>query len=105
VPVKPETVRGARKLLPRRKRNGARPSDAAGRALAGTEPAGPGGSRAGSADPEFDPVEFAEFLEADPGPLPIDPGFRERLREQLWEIVREAAGNPRPDHRRPRRSS
>lgn len=96
--MKPETARGARKLLPRRKRDRSRPTDG-GRPVAGD------GAGAGAADPDFDPVEFAEFLEADPGPLPIDPGFRERLREQLWEIVREGANRPRPPERPPRRSS
>jgi len=54
-------------------------------------------------DPDFDPVEFAEFLEADEGPLPIDPAFRERLREQLWQIVRDRAAERRPKPR-PRRT-
>jgi len=79
--VKPETTRGARKLLPRRKRGRADP------ALDGGER----GRRSHAVDPDFDPVEFAEFLEADEGPFPIDPAFRERLREQLWEIVRARA--------------
>lgn len=83
--MKPETTRGARKLLPRRKRNHRPESPDATRRLAV------------AVDPDFDPVEFAEFLEADEGPLPIDPGFRERLREQLWAIVRDRASQ------RPRR--
>jgi len=89
--VKPEASRGSRKLLPRRK--GRRPD---GGAVVGRPgPSGP--------DPHFDPVEFAEFLDAEEGPLPIDPVFRERLREQLWQIVREraAARRSRP---RPRRT-
>jgi len=90
--VKPETTRGARKLLPRRKRGR--------RAELATDG---GGRRGGAVDPDFDPVEFAEFLEADEGPLPIDPGFRERLREQLWEIVRDRAAERRPPSR-PRRT-
>jgi len=88
--VKPETTRGARKLLPRRKR-GPRPDLASGAGL--------------SVDPDFDPVEFAEFLEADEGPIPIDPGFRERLREQLWEIVRDRAAERRVNRRPPPRRS
>jgi hypothetical protein len=93
--VKPETTRGPRKSLPRRKR---------GRRL---DPGGdPDRSRQVPAgvDPDFDPVEFAEFLEADEGPLPIDPGFRERLREQLWEIVRGRAAERRTTNTRPRRT-
>lgn len=92
--MKPESTRGARKLLPRRKR-GFRPD-------AGPE-AADRSRKAASADPDFDPVEFAEFLEADEGPLPIDPGFRERLREQLWTIVRDRAAERR-SHPRPRRT-
>jgi hypothetical protein len=92
--VKPESTRGARKLLPRRKR-GLRPD-------AGAEPADRS-RKAASVDPDFDPVEFAEFLEADEGPLPIDPAFRERLREQLWELVRVRAADRRPQPR-PRRT-
>lgn len=81
--MKPETTRGARRLLPRRKRTSSRADggradrpEAAGRA--GAEPGVEG---------DFDPVEFAEFLDADDGPIPIDPDFRERLRERLWDIV------------------
>jgi hypothetical protein len=56
----------------------------------------------------FDPVEFAEFLDADDSPLPADPAFKERLRQRLWSMVRENAdgrwpptpgsvpGGPRP---------
>ena len=46
---------------------------------------------------DFDPAEFAEFLEADDAsPVPVDPGFRERLRNQLWGMVREHADAVRP---------
>lgn len=94
--MKPESTRGARRLLPRRKR-GTRPGG-------GLEPGDRRGTAA-SVDPDFDPVEFAEFLEADESPLPIDPAFRERLREQLWEIVRDRAVDRRPQsHSRPRRT-
>lgn len=96
--MKPETARGARKLLPRRKRDRSRPTDGE------RPPAGDGAVRS-TADPDFDPVEFAEFLEADPGPLSIDPGFRARLRERLWEIVREGADRPGPPERPLRRRS
>jgi len=91
VKPKPETNRGTRKLLPRRKR---------GRPELG---AAPGARNPGAGvDPDFDPVEFAEFLEADESPLPIDPAFRERLREQLWQIVRDRAAERRPKPRPPR---
>jgi hypothetical protein len=95
--VKPETTRGARKLLPRRKR---------GRSDGAPDGGEQRGRRTAAVDPDFDPVEFAEFLEADEGPLPIDPAFRERLREQLWEIVRDRAAErsePRASSR-PRRT-
>lgn len=94
--MKPESTRGARRLLPRRKRGTRRD--------AGPEPVGDGQCRAAALDPDFDPVEFAEFLEADDSPLPIDPAFRERLREQLWGLVRDRAAEERGQAppRRPR---
>jgi hypothetical protein len=95
-PVKPEIARGLRRLLPNRKRSGG---------------PGPAASRwtPGSLENDFDPVEFAEFLEADEGSLPIDPDFKEALRERLWSIVREhpqadTRGDRRTPGRRPRRS-
>ena len=39
----------------------------------------------------FDPAEFAEFLEGDDSPMPANPAFKERLRQQLWNMVRENA--------------
>jgi len=39
----------------------------------------------------FDPVEFAEFLEADDSSTPADPAFKERLRQRLWGLVRDNA--------------
>ncbi len=39
----------------------------------------------------FDPAEFAEFLEADDSPMPADAAFKERLRQQLWGMVRDNA--------------
>ena len=92
--MKPETARGLRRLLPRRKRT--KQSEGGG-----------AGVRASSlTDPAFDPVEFAEFLEADHGLLPVDPAFKERLRKQLWAMVREQAEPepPRPPRSRPPRS-
>ena len=83
--MKPETARGLRRLQPRRKR-GKRP-DA-------------GGFRA---EPGFDPSEFAEFLEADDAPIPVDPAFKERLRQRLWTMVRDQMEPERspPPRRRP----
>lgn len=88
--MKPEITRGARRLLPRRKRTHRVDPTARPRP---TEPS----------DDDFDPVEFAEFLEADDGSVPIDPIFQERLREQLWGMVCERAeSNP---SKRPRGGS
>ena len=36
-------------------------------------------------------AELLEFLASDLDPVPVDPVFRERLREQLWSMV-ETAG-------------
>jgi hypothetical protein len=36
---------------------------------------------------EFSAEELAEFLEADLHPNDSSPEFRERLREDLWELV------------------
>jgi hypothetical protein len=53
----------------------------------------------------FDPAEFAEFLEADDSPMPANPAFKERLRQQLWGMVRENADATPPPQLgdRPRR--
>ena len=56
------------------------------------------GSNAGLSE-AFDPAEFAEFLEADDSPVPANPAFKERLRQQLWSMVLEnadAVGVPAP---------
>ena len=55
-----------------------------------------------AADAGFDPSEFAEFLEADEAPIPVDPAFKERLRQRLWTMVREQIEpeRPRPQPRR-----
>lgn len=37
---------------------------------------------------EFSTEELLEFLEADQHPVEADPAFRERLREELWALVR-----------------
>jgi hypothetical protein len=106
VPVKPETTRGARRLVPRRRRARSQ-SDAVG--LHGDAVELRGGAEADA----FDPAEFAEFLEADDdGRLPADPAFRERLRQELWGMVRsqaerrrsaaQASVTPLPDPKRRR---
>lgn len=37
---------------------------------------------------EFTMDELREFLDADSRGVRVDPGFKERLRRKLWEIVR-----------------
>jgi hypothetical protein len=102
-PVKPETSRGARRVVPRRRRGRTELAGARG------EPAIDG--RHAADDAAFDPVEFAEFLEADDGPLPADSAFRERLRDELWSMVQSqsdrrrsapAPVTPLPQPKRPR---
>lgn len=107
--MKPETARGIRRSVPRRRR-------ARGRTEVRAEAVRPELRVDSSDDPtletfrtdpdqdaewsaelaDFDPAEFAEFLEADDAPVPVDPGFRERLRNQLWGMVRERADTQRP---------
>lgn len=84
MPVKPETTRGSRRLVPRRRRDRRR-VDAG--SLHGDPSAD---ARAAAEHMDFDPAEFAEFLEADDA-MPADPGFRERLRDELWGMVRSQA--------------
>ena len=45
---------------------------------------------------EFSLEELREFLEADLMDVPVDPEFKERLRERLWAQVRRRA--PRSRH-------
>ena len=44
---------------------------------------------------EFSTEELLEFLEADQRPVEADSAFRERLREELWELVRRQAEQKR----------
>lgn len=37
---------------------------------------------------EFDPDELREFLAADMMDVPVAPGFKERLRSKLWQVVK-----------------
>lgn len=45
---------------------------------------------------EFTIDELREFLEADLLDVSVDPEFKERLRERLWELVK--ARSPRSSH-------
>lgn len=101
--MKPETARGLRRNVPRRRRAHGRTDVRAesARAELPGDPSLEGADLGEDADwsaelAEFDPAEFAEFLEADDTPIPVDPGFRERLRSQLWGMVRERADAARP---------
>lgn len=40
---------------------------------------------------DFTIDELREFLEADLLDVPVDPAFKERLRQQLWELVQANA--------------
>lgn len=88
--MKPETTRGARRLVPRRRRGRDR-AEALG--LNGEPTAD---ARSAGEHTDFDPAEFAEFLEADDETMPADPTFRERLRNELWRLVRSQAEQRRP---------
>jgi hypothetical protein len=37
--------------------------------------------------PEFTTEELEDFLKADHLPVQADPDFKERLREELWDMV------------------
>ena len=107
--MKPETARGIRRSVPRRRRARGRPdpSGASVTSAAGwpggierthgaleADPLEGGATRSGwnlEASDGFDPAEFAEFLEADDSPMPVDSAFKERLRQRLWGMVRDNA--------------
>ena len=62
---------------------------------------GSGGTPSAQAVPELpdfdpgdiDPEELREFMEADWVEVEADPGFRERLRQQLWAMLRPSSGD------------
>jgi hypothetical protein len=41
---------------------------------------------------EFTTEELTEFLEGDVSPVRADPVFKERLRQELWELVQSQYG-------------
>ena len=49
------------------------------------------------ADDAIDEKELLEFLASDLDPVPADPVFRERLREELWEVVLKEGVGPEKD--------
>ncbi len=91
--MKPGVARGLRRLIPRKSRTVDRRSAVASGASQSSPAAG---------DEEFDPAEFAEFLEADDSPVPVDPFFKEQLRERLWSLVSERAEPATEDDPPPR---
>lgn len=42
--------------------------------------------------------ELLDFLAADLDPVPADPVFQEKLREELWEMVADGRVGRRNDH-------
>lgn len=46
---------------------------------------------------DFSMDELREFLEADLVDVPVDPEFKERLREHLWSLLQRRAGGPERD--------
>ena len=43
---------------------------------------------------DFSIDELREFLEADLVDVKVDPEFKERLRQQLWNLVQDRARGP-----------
>ncbi|MEN8181810.1 MAG: hypothetical protein ABFS46_04675 [Myxococcota bacterium] len=46
---------------------------------------------------EFTTEELEEFVQADTLPVQADPAFKERLREELWEVVQNVYSPPARD--------
>jgi hypothetical protein len=46
---------------------------------------------------DFTIEELREFLQGDALDAPIDPAFKERLRQRLWELVQEQVRKHRGD--------
>jgi|GEM_PF-1700777 len=74
-------------MKPRREEDGGRPE------AGGEDEAGRGMAVIDEIAAEFSTEELLEFLEADQRPVDADPAFRERLREELWELVRRQAAS------------
>ncbi len=47
--------------------------------------------------PEFTTEELEDFLRADHLPVQADPDFKERLREELWDMVQGLSRRDRRD--------
>jgi hypothetical protein len=46
---------------------------------------------------DFTIEELREFLQGDSLDVPVDPAFKERLRQRLWELVQEQVRQRRGD--------
>ena len=58
---------------------------------------GPGAGGAAVLEDGFNESELLDFMAADVDPVPADPAFRDRLREQLWSmVVEERVAAPGP---------
>ncbi len=70
----------------RRSATGVEPAGSTGGAAG--QPAGPAVPELPDFDPEdIDPEELRDFMAADWVEVKADPGFRERLRSQLWKML------------------
>ena len=59
---------------------------------------GSGGQRGvQEVSPEFTTEELEDFLRADHLPVQADPDFKERLREELWDMVQAQSTPDRRD--------
>jgi len=77
--------RGTGSPMRRVSRDGARPQKSKGAAGTRAPQAGP---ELSDFDPDdVDPQELRDFISADWVEVKADPGFRERLRSQLWEML------------------
>ena len=75
--------------LPRSSVRGGQPSGSSGGSAG--QPSAPLVPELPDFDPEdVDPDELRDFMSADWVEVKADPGFRERLRSQLWDMLRRS---------------
>jgi len=79
----------------RRSLQGATPTGR--RSGAGGETTAPAAPELPGLDPDVDPEELRDFMSADWLEVKADPGFRERLRNQLWKMLRASQDGEEPD--------
>ena len=46
---------------------------------------------------DFTIEELREFLQGDSSDVPVDPAFKERLRQKLWDLLQEQVRKRRGD--------